>query len=50
MYNASVYYDRALSIACPDMHPALRRTSVLDAFTKGIPFPKLMDLTRPGRV
>ena len=41
-------YNRALSIACPDMHPTLRQHSVLNAFTMGIPFPKLMDLTRPG--
>ena len=41
-------YDRALGISCPDMDPALRQNSVLDAFTRGLPFPKLMDLTRPG--
>ncbi len=41
-------YDRALSIACPDMSAPQHHHSVINALTMGIPFPRLMELTRPG--
>lgn len=41
-------YGRALTISSPDMHEGMHQHSVLNAFVMGLPFPKLMDLTRPG--
>lgn len=41
-------YDRALRTACPDMSETQRESMVFSAFSLGVSFPKLMELTRPG--
>jgi hypothetical protein len=41
-------YERTLRAACPDVLESQGEAMVFGAFNLGVPFPKLLELTRPG--